>query len=103
MLVHSRVEKIGKVLENSFDNKINLKIPFFSCQGDSGGPLTCRGSIVGITSHGFECALPNYPGIYMDVAYYREFIMTGVSHSSSTYSFMSNIAILSVMLILTYF
>lgn len=52
--------------------------------GDSGGPLACNGALVGITSHGFECGLPNYPGIYMDVAYYSKFITTGVSSSSSS-------------------
>jgi hypothetical protein len=64
------------------------------------GPLTCRGSIVGITSHGYDCGLPKFPGIYMDVAYYREFIMTG--KSSSSHLIISNI-VLVILLVLTYF
>jgi secreted trypsin-like serine protease len=44
-----------------------------TCQGDSGGPMqapvgdgTYR--LVGITSWGIGCALPNYPGVYTRVA-----------------------------------
>jgi hypothetical protein len=44
-----------------------------SCQGDSGGPLTIdRGAgyteLVGIVSFGYECAVPDYPGVYTNVA-----------------------------------
>jgi trypsin len=43
-----------------------------SCQGDSGGPLVVpKGSkfrLVGDTSFGNQCALPNFPGIYGRVA-----------------------------------
>ncbi len=44
-----------------------------SCQGDSGGPLTIdRGSgyseLVGVVSFGFECASPDFPGVYANVA-----------------------------------
>ncbi len=44
-----------------------------SCQGDSGGPLTIdRGAgyteLAGIVSFGTECALPDYPGVYANVA-----------------------------------
>jgi len=45
-----------------------------SCQGDSGGPLTCNGVLQGITSNGRGCAVPNYPGVYIDVNYYRNWI-----------------------------
>lgn len=45
-----------------------------SCQGDSGGPLVCGGILVGITSNGVGCALPNFPGIYIDVYHYRKWI-----------------------------
>lgn len=49
--------------------------PKDSCQGDSGGPLVCDEKIlVGITSNGRECALPNFPGIYTEVFAYRNWI-----------------------------
>mmetsp|Transcript_50229 Transcript_50229/g.58631 ORF Transcript_50229/g.58631 Transcript_50229/m.58631 type:complete len:441 (+) Transcript_50229:158-1480(+) len=43
-----------------------------ACQGDSGGPLVRKGEdakgaddvMVGITSWGYLCGLPNYPGVY---------------------------------------
>ncbi|KAK7934391.1 hypothetical protein WMY93_005287 [Mugilogobius chulae] len=34
-----------------------------SCQGDSGGPLLCQGNLVGITSFGKGCGLPDKPGV----------------------------------------
>ena len=43
-----------------------------SCQGDSGGPLVVpkggKFRLVGDTSFGNQCALPNFPGIYGRVA-----------------------------------
>lgn len=38
-----------------------------SCQGDSGGPLVSGSTLVGITSWGEGCALPNFPGVYARV------------------------------------
>ncbi|KAG5672733.1 hypothetical protein PVAND_002834 [Polypedilum vanderplanki] len=63
-----------------------------TCQGDSGGGFVCKGVLVGVTSHGFECGLPNYPGIYMDVSYYRKWIETeGRSSSNDAGSVWSNV------------
>lgn len=51
-----------------------------ACSGDSGGPLmTSRRSdgkwiVMGIISTGNSCGLPGWPGVYMRVAYYREWI-----------------------------
>ena len=40
-------------------------------QGDSGGPLVYqnfdRPEVFGVTSWGYGCANPSYPGIYADV------------------------------------
>jgi trypsin len=43
-----------------------------SCQGDSGGPLFWKGPLgqrvqVGVVSHGFLCAIPEFPGAYSEV------------------------------------
>merc|ERR1712228_731303 len=45
-----------------------------ACQGDSGGPTTYNGNVIGATSWGYGCAEANYPGVYTDVAQYRNWI-----------------------------
>ncbi|XP_048848163.1 prostasin-like isoform X1 [Brienomyrus brachyistius] len=49
-----------------------------SCQGDSGGPMVVKqGSVwvqAGIVSFGYECAQPNYPGVYTRVSRYQAWI-----------------------------
>ncbi|XP_033230809.1 trypsin 3A1-like isoform X2 [Belonocnema kinseyi] len=47
---------------------------FDSCDGDSGGPLSVGNLLVGIVSWGNGCGKPYAPGVYAEVAYYRNWI-----------------------------
>ncbi|KAA0184140.1 hypothetical protein HAZT_HAZT005485 [Hyalella azteca] len=47
-----------------------------SCQGDSGGPMTCGDYLCGIVSWGRGCAEPDYPGVYTEVSYFVDWILT---------------------------
>ncbi|XP_038622100.1 enteropeptidase [Tachyglossus aculeatus] len=49
-----------------------------SCQGDSGGPLARREGgrwlLVGVTSFGYQCALPRRPGVYARTTMFTHWI-----------------------------
>lgn len=47
---------------------------FFHIKGDSGGPLAYKGMVVGIVSSGYRCAYAGYPGMYIRVSEYLDFI-----------------------------
>ncbi|KAG1702306.1 hypothetical protein DVH05_010096 [Phytophthora capsici] len=54
-----------------------------SCQGDSGGPLFANGVLVGIVSFGIDESCGETPGVYVRVAYYRDFIKSVINGGSS--------------------
>ncbi|XP_072946164.1 trypsin I-P1-like [Epargyreus clarus] len=45
-----------------------------ACHGDSGGPQLHGGALVGLTSWGYGCAEPRYPGVAVLVARYTSWI-----------------------------
>lgn len=45
-----------------------------ACQGDSGAPLVRNGVQVGVVSGGIGCAAPGRPNIYVDVAFFSNWI-----------------------------
>jgi len=44
------------------------------CRGDTGGPLFLDGVLHGIASMGFGCAGRDLPGVYTEVALFRDWI-----------------------------
>ncbi|XP_071954649.1 trypsin-like isoform X2 [Antedon mediterranea] len=61
-----------------------------TCQGDSGGPLVCTSLkednkeywyLVGITSWGYGCATPNFPGVYTKVSNYINWIKENIDEN----------------------
>ncbi|NXX95306.1 TMPSC protease, partial [Centropus bengalensis] len=91
VLKEARVEIIPSSVCNSSaaygglidNNMICAGSPFGgtdTCQGDSGGPLAChqpctnRYYLIGIASFGIGCGRPKFPGIYVRISQYRQWI-----------------------------
>lgn len=55
-------------VENTNDTKLA------ACTADGGGPLLCQGQLVGISSWGIRCGVPNQSGIYTSVHHYKAWI-----------------------------
>ncbi|XP_070507106.1 trypsin 3A1-like [Chironomus tepperi] len=56
-----------KVFQNITERMLCASVPDGtrdSCLGDSGGPLICNGTLWGVVSFGYGCAIKDYPGIY---------------------------------------
>ena len=46
-----------------------------ACSMDSGGPMVIdEKELVGVVSHGYECAMEDFPGVFTKVANYRKWI-----------------------------
>jgi trypsin len=63
----------GDYFSSFFSDYFFLNYSIF-CQGDSGGPFVVANRLIGIISWGFECARPDFPGVYTRVATYRSWI-----------------------------
>uniref|UniRef100_A0A182K7T0 trypsin n=1 Tax=Anopheles christyi TaxID=43041 RepID=A0A182K7T0_9DIPT len=49
-----------------------------TCQGDSGGPLVVNSQLAGVVFYGEGCAKPNYPGIYVSIPWFYDWIVNVV-------------------------
>ena len=56
-----------------------------SCFGDSGGPAVLDGKLIGVVMGGGDgCAKPGFPGIYMKVPAFYDWIMENIGLPESS-------------------
>ncbi|XP_045507274.1 trypsin, alkaline C-like [Colias croceus] len=73
-----------------------------ACQGDSGGPLIYREVVVGVTSWGYDCAHPLFPGVSARVSSYTTWLNSTITGSGGTRNDASS-SKLSVLFVISLF
>jgi secreted trypsin-like serine protease len=75
-----------------------------TCQGDSGGPLIAvrnenryrkLTTLVGLTSYGYGCALPGFPGVYTRVASFQNWIKEQLGKQNDILPLPSDLGLLA--------
>ncbi|XP_058534965.1 serine protease 44-like [Ochotona princeps] len=102
MSTKKNVVHIGAICAFSLENKD-------TCKGDSGGPLACKVDEawmqVGIVSWGIGCGRQGFPGVYVEVGYYRKWILEHVSQATclncTAFLILSPCLLLSLRMLVT--
>ncbi|XP_023360047.1 transmembrane protease serine 12 [Sarcophilus harrisii] len=98
----------GRVVETSFcageeDGIVD------TCLGDSGGPLMCylpdagKFYLMGITSFGHGCGRKNYPGVYVQVQFFKNWVIKEVLQAASADRNKTNIRQGQIVFIVVFF
>lgn len=53
-----------------------------ACDGDGGASLTINGKLLGVVSFSNGCARANFPGVFTNVAAYRNWIQQKTSQNN---------------------
>ncbi|XP_074082025.1 transmembrane protease serine 12-like isoform X2 [Macrotis lagotis] len=80
-----------------------------TCLGDSGGPLMCylpdagKFYLMGITSFGYGCGRKNYPGVYVQVQFFKTWVINEVLQAAADDRKKTNIGQGQILLIVVFF